>query len=743
MKTGLAITAALAIALVGGVPAQAATTPTPEPTATAAADPAPTATESPTPTPTPADPAPAEGTATGSGANPSLAEQTAAGNHAMGATVEAEEGPATSQAKAKALNDVISPYLGVGGVLGMDVSGWQPNVDWAAQWANGARFAYIKASEGTYYTSSYFAGQYAGSYNVGMIRGAYHFATPNTTDGATQARFFYAHGGGWSPDGRTLPPLLDIEYATDGSGTCWGLSTTQMSNWIADFVYTMRALTGVNPAIYSTANWWNQCTGSNNTFGAYPLFVARYGTSTPGALPASWVNWTMWQYASSGVFAGDQDIFNGTQAQLQQFALGAQVYPPIGSYDGATLSSGSPFAVSGWAFDQTNLAAAVQVQIAWSTPAGTSTTRVTANGARSDVAAAYPGAGPYHGFTAQAPWSGYGQYGACITAIALPGDSAGNGSLGCKTAFVSAATNTAPSSERVSGADRFLTSVTVSQHAFPGTNVPVAYIASGLDFPDALAAAPAAGVQHGPVLLTMPDTIPASIITELNRLKPKKVIVVGGTTAVSAAAVKQLTDLGYPVTRLGGADRYETSRLIAAYAFPSATTTYAASGYSFADALSAAPVAAKQNRPLILVDSKELDPSTNSFLEMKSIRSVTLVGGNAVIADSWTGQAESTGVTVTRIGGADRFITSAMLASAGFGANSASSVYVASGLAWPDALVSAAAAGALSQPLLLAAPTCVPRAIGDQMVRLGTTSMDIAGGTNVLTPDVDRLAVCY
>ena len=63
-------------------------------------------------------------------------------------------------------------------VQGMDVSGHQGNVAWSTAWNNGARFAYVKATEGTTYTNPYFAQQYNGSYNVGMIRGAYHFAHP-------------------------------------------------------------------------------------------------------------------------------------------------------------------------------------------------------------------------------------------------------------------------------------------------------------------------------------------------------------------------------------------------------------------------------------------------------------------------------------------------------------------------------------------------------------------------------------
>src|SRR5687767_1107948 len=97
-----------------------------------------------------------------------------------------------------------------GSVPGMDVSSHQGDVDWAGAWADGARFAYVKATEGTGYRNPHFAQQYNGSYDVGMIRGAYHFALPDRSDGAAQADFFAANGGGWSRDGKTLPGAVDL-----------------------------------------------------------------------------------------------------------------------------------------------------------------------------------------------------------------------------------------------------------------------------------------------------------------------------------------------------------------------------------------------------------------------------------------------------------------------------------------------------------------------------------------------------
>jgi GH25 family lysozyme M1 (1,4-beta-N-acetylmuramidase) len=109
------------------------------------------------------------------------------------------------------------------GTQGQDVSAHQGNVNWSAQWSAGSRFAYIKATEGTYYSNPYFAQQYNGSYNVGMIRGSYHFARPDTTTGAAQADYFSAHGGGWTAQLATASRPVAWSAGSPRSST----STTQ------------------------------------------------------------------------------------------------------------------------------------------------------------------------------------------------------------------------------------------------------------------------------------------------------------------------------------------------------------------------------------------------------------------------------------------------------------------------------------------------------------------------------------
>jgi GH25 family lysozyme M1 (1,4-beta-N-acetylmuramidase) len=233
-------------------------------------------------------------------------------DHPMGSQIARYEGGATDRSAA--------PLPRFGLTRGVDVSSYQRNVNWSAVSAGGARFAYVKATEGTTYRNPFFAQQYNGSYRAGLVRGAYHFALPDRSDGATQANFFVDHGGGWSPDGRTLPPALDMEYNPYGE-VCYRMPPWALVNWMRAFSERVRVRTGRYPVIYTSTRWWARCTGSDHSLGgAHPLWVPRYGPRI-GALPAGWTVHRIWQYANVGPLPGDQNYFNGDLRQLRAFAL--------------------------------------------------------------------------------------------------------------------------------------------------------------------------------------------------------------------------------------------------------------------------------------------------------------------------------------------------------------------------------------------------------------------------------------
>jgi GH25 family lysozyme M1 (1,4-beta-N-acetylmuramidase) len=244
------------------------------------------------------------------GSDTSVSAYVKAHDHQMGSELRAHE-PVGDNAHAVAPRETVP---------GLDVSGYQPSIDWATVAADGAKFAYVKATESTDYVNPYFSDQYDGSYGAGLIRGSYHFAHPNASSGAAQADYFVAHGGGWSADGKTLPGALDIEWQPGGAD-CWGLSQADMGAWINDFVNEYHAAVGVWPTVYSNTNWWNECVGGNaNGLSANdPLWLANY-TGSVGAMPGTYTYATFWQYADSGTFPGDQDYFTGSEANLQTLA---------------------------------------------------------------------------------------------------------------------------------------------------------------------------------------------------------------------------------------------------------------------------------------------------------------------------------------------------------------------------------------------------------------------------------------
>ncbi|GHE05277.1 hydrolase [Streptomyces alanosinicus] len=204
---------------------------------------------------------------------------------------------------------------------GVDVASYQGNVSWSTLWGEATKWAYTKATEGTSYTNPSFTQQYDGPYKVGMARGAYHFATPDTSSGSTQADYFLAHGGGWSKDAKTLPGVLDIEWNPYGD-SCYGKSKSAMVDWVKDFLSRYKSRTGRDAVIYTATSWWTDCTGNYAGFGkTNPLWIARFA-STVGTLPAGWSVYTMWQYTSSGKTVGDHDRFNGDQGRLQALATG-------------------------------------------------------------------------------------------------------------------------------------------------------------------------------------------------------------------------------------------------------------------------------------------------------------------------------------------------------------------------------------------------------------------------------------
>lgn len=293
---------------------------------------------------------------------------------------------------------------------------------------------------------------------------------------------------------------------------------------------------------------------------------------------------------------------------------------------------------------------------------------------------------------------------------------------------------------RLSGENRYETAVAISKATYPKAGVPVVYLASGELFADALAAAPAATTQGGPLLIVPKWRVPAVITAELKRLAPKRIVIAGGTGAVSTAVARSVADIA-PITRIGGADRYETSRRISAAVFPAAATAYLVTGRDFPDGLSAGAAAAAQRVPIILVDGRRssVDASTRSLLTKLGVDRVRIAGGTGVVSSGIESDLRRT-YAVTRYGGVDRYATGVAVNRAAF--PTATSALVATGTMFPDALTGAAAAGKLGKPMFLAKPWCMPSSVRSTLLAQGVTSLTFLGGPGALNDRVARLTLC-
>ncbi len=188
---------------------------------------------------------------------------------------------------------------------------------------------------------------------------------------------------------------------------------------------------------------------------------------------------------------------------------------------------------------------------------------------------------------------------------------------------------------RLAGPDRFGTAAAVSAATFqPG--VKTAYIASAYDFPDALAGAAAAGTTKGPILLAAAvGPLAPATVTELKRLKPAKIIVLGGSGVISAGVANALKAYAPTVTRLAGPDRFGTAAAVSAATFqPGVKTAYIASAYDFPDALAGAAAAGTTKGPILLAAAVgPLAPATVTELKRLKPAKIIVLGGNGVISD--------------------------------------------------------------------------------------------------------------
>lgn len=261
---------------------------------------------------------------------------------------------------------------------------------------------------------------------------------------------------------------------------------------------------------------------------------------------------------------------------------------------------------------------------------------------------------------------------------------------------------------RINGATRYQTMNGLVDLMSAGKNG-VVIVASATNYPDALAASSLAGCYDpAPILLTDPSGLTEEVKSQIQKLNPSFIYIVGGESAVSSTVEDQLkaNSQSY-IQRLSGQTRYETSLRIAKTAYNVANIgeeapwqVIIATGTNFADALSVSPYAYAGKMPILLCDpATGLSDDALAFLKAKGIRDAVIVGGNQAVPSTVEAQLESVGVSYNRYFGSTRYETSVKIAERASSLFNNSSVLglsgsiFATGKNFPDALAAGPVAG--------------------------------------------------
>ncbi len=286
---------------------------------------------------------------------------------------------------------------------------------------------------------------------------------------------------------------------------------------------------------------------------------------------------------------------------------------------------------------------------------------------------------------------------------------------------------------RIAGNDRISTAIAISEAGWDTSDTLI--IARADNPADALAAASLSGKKEAPILLTYTNSLPQNVIREMRRLEVSKVFLLGGNSAISIEIEKSIKKEGYNVERISGKDRFETAANINKTAN---TDTYSkailVNGYTVADAISASSTSAIEGIPIYLATDKNIP------IELpKTIKEVTIYGGDKVIGNNVASQLSKKGIKVKRISGKNRFDTNIQ----SLNKNLTESAIIVRGTSvsstkedYPDAVTASGLSKVLNANVILSHPTKVVSEVEKHFSVNRYENIFVIGGENAVSSDV-------
>ncbi|HWB70670.1 MAG TPA: cell wall-binding repeat-containing protein, partial [Egibacteraceae bacterium] len=282
----------------------------------------------------------------------------------------------------------------------------------------------------------------------------------------------------------------------------------------------------------------------------------------------------------------------------------------------------------------------------------------------------------------------------------------------------------------LAGGDRFQTAVAASRYGWPWGAL-TAVLASGERYPDALTAAVLSGTVGGPLLLTPEHRVHDAVLTELRRLRPRRVYTVG---AVGDEVDNAVRAEGFLTERIRGVDRYETAQLLALRAGQlgaETSTVLVASGDGFPDALAAGQLAAGLRHPVLLASAQDDPARLADRVAAVGAERTWVVGGTAVLPEAAVAGLPG----LERLAGPDRVATTAAVADRAVALGLTGPPLLAGGDDFADALAAATLAGERRSPMLVTARAPLSPLVLSWLAAQGSGTHVIAvGGPAAISP---------
>ena len=245
--------------------------------------------------------------------------------------------PKVAYPQPKAISRAVSK-AGDDHVYGLDVSHWQGDIEWPKVVNNGYIFHFVKATEGVGWLDVKFHENITEGADAGGLIGAYHFARPEYDHSAREeAEYFLSEVGDYLEAGY-IRPVLDLE-------TGYGMTKTQMTNWVMEWMGTVESRTGIEPLIYTNLNFVNNYLKDEVT--KYELWIAYWSCEPEPSFDipptGKWADWSFWQYygpggcgSNYGYVPGidaniDLNIFNGVESGLSEYHISAPLWVSLTS----------------------------------------------------------------------------------------------------------------------------------------------------------------------------------------------------------------------------------------------------------------------------------------------------------------------------------------------------------------------------------------------------------------------------